>query len=321
MSHFIYEWEKPLYRLAFQKINRIEKGEKSSELSQQVITNAYQHAKRITYENSKTFFMASAFLPSAKCQAIRTLYAFCRISDDLVDLKHKDPRVFLQNWYQPSLTENTAHQDLIAYAWAETRKKFAIPWQYSEQLIDGVAQDMTKVRYQTFDELTQYCYGVASTVGLMSMHIIGFKSDDAYPYAIRLGVALQLTNILRDVGEDFQNGRIYLPKDELKAFHLSHEDLSRGVVTPAWREFMRFQIGRNRRLYAEAKPGIALLNKDGQFAIQAAADLYEMILGEIEKNDYDVFTQRASVSKKDKLYRLPKIWQRSFKQHQRGLIG
>jgi phytoene synthase len=183
-----------------------------------------------------------------------------------------------------------------------------VPVRYGEQLIDGVARDLTQSRYQTFEELAAYCYAVASTVGLMSMHVIGYAGAHAIPYAIKLGVALQLTNILRDVGEDWQAGRLYLPHEDLAQFGLQEEDIARGEVTDNWRAFMRYQIARNRLLYAEAAPGIALLDRDGRFAIGAAAGLYQGILQDIEAHDYDVFSRRAFVSKWGKLRRLPGIW-------------
>jgi len=246
---------------------------------------------------------------------VRALYAFCRITDDYMDRDQKDPRELLALWRQPSLDLQPDQNALIALAWADARTRFKIPWAYSQQLVQGVAQDLSKTRYDDFDELTQYCYGVASTVGLMSMHIIGFSDQKAYPYAIRLGVALQLTNILRDVGEDWRAGRVYLPKSELETYHLTYDDLAAGRVTDNWREFMRFQIARNRRLYQEAKPGIGYLNRDGRFAIAAAADLYQEILCEIEKNDYNVFTHRASVSGFKKLKKIPGIWYQSSTAH------
>ena len=145
----------------------------------------------------------------------------------------------------------------------------------------------------------------------MSMHIIGYAGDEALPYAIKLGVALQMTNILRDVGDDWRINRVYLPQDELAAFGLNENDLATGRVTNRWRQFMRFQIDRNRRLYAESMPGIALLNHDGRFAIGAAAELYGGILDAIERADYDVFSKRAFVGTWGKLRMLPGIWWRS----------
>jgi len=311
MSEFIYEWEKPLYQLAVQKTEDRLQAAINLEDHSSLLEHAYQLANAITKENSKTFHAASALLPKAKRRAARALYAFCRITDDFLDRDQKDPRELMSLWRQPSLDSQPSRNALIALAWADTRSRYKIPWEYSRQLINGVAQDLSKTRYDDFDELTRYCYGVASTVGLMSMHIIGFSDNKAYPYAIRLGVALQLTNILRDIGEDWRAGRVYLPKSGLESYHLTYDDLAAGRVTDNWREFMRFQISRNRRLYAEAKPGIGYLNRDGRFAIAAAADLYQEILGEIENNDYNVFTQRASVSTAKKLKKIPGIWQQS----------
>lgn len=134
--------------------------------------------------------------------------------------------------------------NLVALAWADTRANFNIPRRYAEQLLDGVTSDLVHDRYETFGELAQYCYGVASTVGLMAMHIVGFESNKAIPYAIKLGVALQLTNILRDVQEDWENGRLYLPREELRMFNLSEADIAAGTIDHRWRAFMRFQIRR-----------------------------------------------------------------------------
>ncbi len=315
MSEFIYEWEKPLYQLALQTVEDKLQATITTEYQSQLLGQAYQLADDITKENSKTFYVASALLPIEKRRAVRALYAFCRITDDFMDRDQKDPRDLLTLWRQPSLGSQPGNNELIALAWANTRTRYKIPWEYSQQLVQGVAQDLSKTRYDDFEELTKYCYGVASTVGLMSMHIIGFSDNKAYPYAIRLGVALQLTNILRDVGEDWRNGRVYLPKSELETFHLTYDDLEEGRVTENWRAFMRFQIERNRRLYAQAKPGIGYLNRDGRFAIAAAADLYQEILCEIEKNDYNVFTQRASVSGLKKLKKIPGIWHQSAAAH------
>jgi phytoene synthase len=145
----------------------------------------------------------------------------------------------------------------------------------------------------------------------MSMHIVGYHGEEAIPYAVKLGVALQLTNILRDVAEDWQNGRLYLPLDELAAFGLTEADIEAGIVDERWRAFMKFQIGRIRQLYAEALPGIGYLNKQGRFAIAAAAELYQAILNDIEDHEYDVFGRRAYITKWEKLRRLPGIWWRS----------
>src|SRR5262249_21023012 len=163
---------------------------------------------------------------------------------DLVDKPGEAQSRALDDWRKRAFAHHPAGDDPVALAFADTRARYGIPRRYAEQLIDGVRRDLLPSGYATFDELAAYCYGVASTVGLMAMHIIGFAGPEAVPYAVRLGVALQLTNILRDVGEDFAAGRIYLPCAELAAFDLSEADLAAGIVTDRWRAFLRFQIAR-----------------------------------------------------------------------------
>ena len=273
------------------------------------LQKAYQQAEKITAAHSKSFHFASGLLPEEKRSAVRALYAFCRTVDDIVDESADSERdTQLDYWRGTVEHASFAGKDLIAAAWADTLTRYHIPRHYALQLIDGVARDLSQSRYQTFEELATYCYGVASTVGLMSMYIIGFHSNEAVPYAIKLGVALQMTNILRDVGEDYRKGRVYLPREEL-AFHGIHEsDLARGRITDNWRQFMKFQIERTRKLYAESWAGIKMLDRDGQLAIGAASLFYQGILDDIEKHDYDVFTRRASLNAFEKISRIPGLW-------------
>jgi len=283
---------------------------------------AYEYCALITRDASKTFYLASGLLPDEKRRAARALYAFCRVTDNIVDESDADPaetRTILDGWRRQTLGAHPVlapHnvQSFVALAWADARVRFHIPVGYAQQLIDGVARDLDSTRYRTFDELAAYSYGVASTVGLMAMHIIGFAGEHALPYAVKLGVALQITNILRDVGEDWGIGRLYLPCDDLAAFGLSEDDIAAGVrgsYDERWRAFMRFQIARNHQLYADAMPGIALLNAEGRFAISAASELYRAILTDIEAHDYDVFSRRSHIPMPSKVRRLPGIWWRS----------
>jgi len=281
-----------------------------------LLGQAYTYSSALTHTYSRTFYLASGLLPGGKRAAARALYAFCRVSDDIVDQPGEAQAAQLADWRRRALASHppayAAGNDPVALAFADARARYAIPRRYAEQLVDGVSRDLSPERYETFDDLAAYCYGVASTVGLMAMHIVGFAPGadcrQAIPYAVRLGVALQLTNILRDVGADYAAGRVYLPQAELEDFGLSEADLARGVVTDRWRAFMRFQLQRNRGLYEEAMPGVALLAPDGRFAIAAAADLYRAILADIEAHDYDVFQRRAHLSALGKLGRLPSIW-------------
>jgi len=276
------------------------------------LQTAYAHCEAITAEHSRSFHLASSLLPAEKQRAVRALYAFCRISDDIVDCQtDNNVATRMQEWQANAFSNRPPANDLAALAWADTRQRFHIPIRYAEQLVEGVSRDLHQTRYETFAELATYCYSVASTVGLMSMYITGFSGPEAVPYAVKLGLALQLTNILRDVGEDWQRGRLYLPKEELALFGLAESDIAAGVVDNRWRQFMRFQIARNRQLYAEAWPGIQLLNEDGRFSIAAAAGLYRAILEDIEAYDYDVFNRRAHVSTWGKLRRLPDLWLKS----------
>jgi phytoene synthase len=325
-----YPWEQRILEWAYEAFESPEQHE-PVEVEDRFLEEAYRHCESVTKVHSRTFYMSSALLPADKRRAARALYALCRISDDLVDhieifrgmgdCPHDCTEEKLNTWRMQVLSEIRIH-DLQEYggfspcapvvlAWADTRARYGIPIRYVEQLIEGVSRDLVSKRYQTFEELAEYCYGVASTVGLMVMHIIGFSGPEAIPYAVKLGVALQLTNMLRDVNEDWQAGRLYLPQEELAAFNLTEADIAAGNSGGRWREFMRFQIMRNRRLYREALPGIAMLDPDGRFAISASAELYRAILDDIEAHDWDVFHRRAYIGTWGKLRRLPGIWWRS----------
>ena len=313
MAVQIYGWERRLIDLAHEALEGQIAAARQIMHDDRAMSAAYAHCQQVTREHSRTFFLASGLLPKEKRRSARALYAFCRVCDDIVDRQQtsSNPTAELARWRGQPQQANTDSADPVAIAWADTRARFSIPWRYAEQLIEGVSQDLSQVRYPTFDALAHYCYGVASTVGLMAMHIIGFESTEAIPYAVRLGVALQLTNILRDIDEDWRAGRVYLPQDELAAFGLTEGDIAAGRVDDRWRAFMRFQIQRTRSLYDEAMPGIALLDKDGRFAITAAAELYRGILDDIELNDYNVFGRRAHMTTWAKLSRLPAIWRLS----------
>jgi len=273
------------------------------------LRKAYRQAEIITAEHSKSFHFASGLLPEEKRLAVRALYAFCRTVDDIVDESADEERESKLDYWRGMVEHGSfLDDDLVAAAWADTLTRYHIPSHYALQLIDGVNRDLTQSRYQTFEELATYCYGVASTVGLMSMYIVGFKSSEAVPYAIKLGVALQMTNILRDVGEDYQNGRLYLPREELVFYGIREQDIADGRITDNWRQFMKFQIERTRQLYAESWEGVKMLEREGQLAIGAASVFYQGILDDIEKHDYNVFNRRANLSAAGKVSRIPALW-------------
>mgnify|MGYP005846185989 CR=1 FL=1 len=329
MSVHTPSWERRLNGWAEEALESHASGEPLA-VERRQLRKAYRHAAALTRKHSRTFAMASGLLPPAKRRAVRALYAFCRVSDDMVDEGGDNPLGALAQWRVRALVGRPQPDDLVALAWADARTRYRIPRRYAEQLLDGVGRDIVTTRYATFDDLAAYCYGVASTVGLMAMHIVGFAGPQAIPYAVKLGVALQLTNILRDVGEDWRMGRLYLPLDELAAFGLSEVDIAAasgiggalagsggppategGGMSRQWAEFMRFQVERNRSLYDEALPGVALLHPDGRFAIGGAAESYRAILDDIEEHGYDVFGRRAHTGSWEKLGALPGIWWRA----------
>lgn len=301
-------WERHLLSRAYEGRRTTVAGAPRSTAQADLLARSFAYCDSIASTYSRSFYLATSLLPSEKRNAIRALYGFCRVADNIVDSTGGNPEKALALWRRQALSYQPSLENPVALAWAETRRRYRIPQRYAEQLIEGVARDLKQKRYHTFEEVASYAYGVASTVGLMSMHIIGFSGPKAIPYAIKLGVALQVTNILRDVAEDWQMGRVYLPQTELAEYGLDEADIAAGRVDERWRSFMRFQIARNRRLYAEAWPGIAMLNRDGRFAVAAAGGLYRAILDDIEAHDYDVFHRRAHVSTWGKLGRLPGIW-------------
>jgi phytoene synthase len=177
-----------------------------------------------------------------------------------------------------------------------TVHRYGIPKRYFLDLLEGVEMDRTKHRYSTFDELDVYCFRVASVVGLIMTHIFGVSDPEGFVHAAELGTAMQLTNILRDVGEDLRMGRIYLPMDELLETGLTEADLQKGEVTPRMREFLQYQIARARHYYARAEQGVSMLTDDGsRFCVRLMLETYSGILADIEASGYNVFTRRAYV--------------------------
>jgi phytoene synthase len=264
------------------------------------LSEAYRICIAITRKHSRSFFLSTQLLPPEKRQAIRALYAFCRTSDDIVDQPQANAMQALAAWVALVHAPQPPPDNAVLLAWNDTAARYAVPRALPDELLAGIAMDLTVNRYATFDDLWLYCYRVASVVGLISMQIIGYR-EGAVNHAIKLGVALQLTNILRDVGEDAQRGRVYLPQEDLDRFGLCAEDILHGRRDAAFRALMRFEIERASYLYEEAWPGIALLNPDGQLAIAAAAEIYRGILGKIQQNDYDVYQRRAYVPLAHKL--------------------
>ncbi len=289
--------------------NSIEKMDWQSE-ERLSLDNAFAQADQSIRQNSKTFYFATSLLPERKRRAIRVLYAFCRATDNLVDIDGAGLSD-VEHWRNEVRLPPERQRDAMLFLWALTRQEFGVNPIYESELIDGVASDLKPAFYQTWQQLEKYCYQVASTVGLLSMPIIGLRKGitfkQAEPYAILLGIALQLTNILRDIGEDAEGGKVYLPEEDLQHFGLTPSDIKNRVRDERFIALMQFEIQRARRLYYQAMPGIALLSWSGRFAVGAAALLYRAILDEIEMIQYQVYVVRAHTSGLKKLAMLPGI--------------
>lgn len=291
------------------------------------VAEAYELCRQVTAEYAKTFYLGTLLMPKEKSQAIWAIYAWCRLTDELVDgAKAKyTTKETLAEWEQQLesvfLGEPFSNTDV---ALVDTIERYPMDIQPFRDMIAGQRMDLSCNRYQTFEDLKLYCYRVAGTVGLMSNAVLGIGTAQNFvPWepekslyvpteeAVALGIAMQLTNILRDVGEDVQRDRIYLPLQDLQAFDYSEQDLFNGVVDRRWKALMRFQIKRARDYYQQAEAGIRYLIRDSRLPVWASLMLYQGILDAIEQNDYDVFNQRAFVPKYKKTLALPIAWLRA----------
>jgi phytoene synthase len=258
----------------------------------------HRQAARVTSAGSRSFYFATKFFPPDLARAAHSVYWFCRYTDDLVDEcpSPEQGRRDLEAWSSAlhSAIQSGRSQHPALALFIDTLERYHIPREYPFELIEGMRMDLNGTRYANFDELRVFCFRVASVVGLMMSHVIGF-SGAALAHAVDLGIAMQLTNILRDIGEDLDRGRIYLPREEMERAGYSEAELRARKRNEAFRRLMELQIARARRYYERAAPGIPLLNPEGRFAVRIAADVYRAILGRIESSGYDVFERRAVV--------------------------
>ena len=265
---------------------------------------AYGFCREITQVASKTFYLASLFLAPEKRRAVWAVYAFCRTADDLVDTTRPAAERLarideLEHKLLAAASGNVSEPIFTAYA--DAVRRFDIPLEPALALLRGARMDVTVRRYATYDELCHYCYHVASTVGLLVSPILGYASPEALEYGVMLGRAMQLTNILRDVGEDALMGRVYLPAEDLARFGYAEDEIFASVRDDRFVALMEFQIARVRAIYREAEPGIAMLSPESRYTVRLALSLYRRILRAIELNDYDVFSRRAFVPLRSKI--------------------
>jgi len=264
---------------------------------------SYSECKRLNSLHGKTYYLATLLLPPGKRPYVHALYGFARYADEIVDdlastLTSKEKELALSTWSAQILKDlaNGESNDHVGAALVDTVQRFNIPIEHFEAFLRSMAMDISVTRYERYEDLLEYVYGSAAVIGLEMVPILGPLSDDAYPAAEKLGIAFQLANFIRDVGEDLDRGRIYLPLDELKSFNVDEEMLKERVITPEIKEALKFNIARVRQLQREAAPGIKLLAPESRACIEAASELYCGIVDEVEKIDYQIFTKRAKTS-------------------------
>ena len=264
---------------------------------------SYEECKRLNALHGKTYFLATLLLPKAKRPFVHALYGFARYADEIVDdlvseLSIEEKAEALSTWGDGVLSDlkKGTSDDHVGRALIDTVKRFDIPHEHFEAFLHSMTMDLTVQEYETYEDLLEYVYGSAAVIGLEMVPILGPLHNDAFEAAKKLGIAFQLANFIRDVDEDLDRGRVYLPIKELAQFGVTREMLEERVLTPEIIEALKFQIARVRQLQNEAAPGIAMLEPTSRPCIEAASTLYCGIVDEVEKIGYDIFNQRAKTS-------------------------
>jgi phytoene synthase len=271
--------------------------------------NDYDYCRTVMRNASQRYSFASTFLPSMKRKHVEALYAFLRVGDDRVDVSHSgfsSPEAAIDDWeaqyHHAFETGDSAHPVVRAYL--DTAIQFEIPKSVMSVYFRAMRDDVRVSRFTTFGDLMKYIEGSAIPVGRAMTHILGVRKPntlyDALPFADRLSIAMQLSNFLRDVNEDFELGRIYLPLEDLDRFCVSENDFYRRRVTPQFVDLMEFEIDRTEKFYSDAKPGVSML-ASGRWGVMSGLLIYRAILDDIRRNNYDVFARKADISLRNKI--------------------
>jgi phytoene synthase len=282
------------------------------------LSEAQTYCETVTKRSKSNFYYSFLFLPRPRREAMYTVYAFCKEVDSAVDdaPASTDPREQLTRWHQElAAAYHGTPSHPVTISLAEHVRRLNIPQQYFEDLLAGVEMDLSTTRYATFDELSLYCYRVASVVGLICLHIFGTRSPEARQYANDLGLAFQLTNILRDLGTDAERGRIYLPQEDLARFGYSESELLARTYSPSFVELMKFQCARVRDYYRKAREAAESLPTTDRRTLTVAEimrGVYIRILGRIERSGYRVYGTRVSLAPSYRLAIAGGVWLRSF---------
>jgi phytoene synthase len=271
-----------------------------------------ESAKEISKKSKSSFYYAFNLLPEEKREAMNVVYAFCRKTDDIVDESNEDLNVKydkLRKWRIEFERAFSGHSEFpLLNRLGKTISNFNIPLYPFFELIKGMEMDIQKDRYKSFDDLLLYCYRVASTVGLMTIEIFGYKNPSTKKFAVDLGIALQLTNILRDIGKDAEKGRIYLPQEDLTKFNYNESELMMKVYNNQFKDLMIYESGRAKRYFESATSNLDLEDKKTMFAARAMQHIYYKMLGKIIAADYDVFNNNIKVTKFEKVGIALGVW-------------
>ena len=266
------------------------------------LRESYERCRRLNADHGKTYYLATLLLPPEKRPYVHALYGFARYADEIVDdlsstLSDEEKAHWLRTWGEAFLADVTRgwSDDPVSMAVVDTVLRWDIPLDHFRAFLHSMEMDLTVTEYATYDNLYEYVYGSAAVIGLQMVPILEPTAPEAYDHAIELGVAFQLANFIRDVGEDLYRGRVYLPLDELARFGVTRADLEQRILTPSIKKALAFQVERVRDLEERSRPGVALLAPPSRDCIEAARVLYCGIVDEVERNDYDVFGKRATV--------------------------
>ena len=276
---------------------------KEAGIKDPVLAASYLQCKKLNSQHGKTYYLATLLLPPAKRPFVHALYGFARYADEIVDdlastLTDEEKATALKGWGSQAIKDIKSGEssDPVGRALVDTARRFSIPIEYFEAFLNSMEMDLTVNEYATYADLMEYVYGIAAVIGLQMVPVLGALSPEAYESAKTLGIAFQLANFIRDIGEDLERGRIYIPIEDLIHFGVSREDLHQKILTPKIIELIKFQIARVRELQKSAEPGIQMLEPSSRPCIEAASELYCGIVDEVEAIGYDVFNFRAKTS-------------------------
>jgi phytoene synthase len=293
-------------------------------ISDPYLRESYERCRELNAAHGKTYYLATLLLPPAKRPYVHALYGFARYADEIVDdlsstLTYSEKAEWLGEWGQAFLDDiDRGYSDHdVCRAVVDTVLRWDIPKRHFEAFLHSMTMDLTVTEYASYDDLYEYVYGSAAVIGLQMVPILEPTSPEAYERATDLGVAFQLANFVRDVGEDLDRGRVYLPMDELALFGVTREQLESRVATPAIKQALAFQVERVRELEERSRPGVEMLHPSSRDCIEAARVLYCGIVDEVERRDYEVFTTRATVPMRRRLAVAGPAWIRAVRARRR----